>query len=126
MYLGESKIMSLSVSFYIKNKALFIRLVGEMDQECVGDLKDKLYDIIVKNDIKNIVFNLKYLDFIDSTGIGIIIGRYNQIRMRQGYIILCSINRAIERVILLSGLTRICIIKTNEEESNHFLEVVYG
>ena len=34
--------------------------------------------------IQHIVFNLKHLDFMDSSGIGIILGRYNQLKSVNG------------------------------------------
>ena len=72
-----------------------------------------MIQIIKEKNVKNIVLNLKELTFLDSTGIGIIIGRYNQLKMKGGKVLLCSINKNIERIILLSGLPRICIIKAN-------------
>ena len=118
--------MSLSVYYFMRKNSLFIRMNGEMDQESVGNLKDKLIQIIKEKKVKNIVINLKELTFLDSTGIGIIIGRYNQLKLRGGKVILCSINKNIERIILLSGLPRICIIKENEEEAQFYLEEIYG
>ena len=118
--------MSLSVKFFMRKNSMYIRMSGEMDQESVGNLKDKLIQIIKEKNVKNIVFNLKDLTFLDSTGIGIIIGRYNQLKVKQGKVILCSINRNIERIILLSGLPRICLIKQNEEEAQFYLEEIYG
>lgn len=118
--------MSLSVNFYLRDKTIIIRLIGEMDQDTVGNLRQKLIEIIEKYEIINVVFNMKSLEFMDSTGIGIIIGRYNQLRVKGGKIILCSINRNVEKIVLLSGLPRICIIKNNEEESLQYLEVMYG
>ena len=97
-----------------------------MDQDTVGNLRSKLVDLISINNVRNIVFNLGKLDFMDSTGIGIIIGRYNQLRKVGGKIVLCNVNRNIEKIILLSGLPRICIIKNNEEEAFVFLEEMYG
>ena len=117
--------MGLSVKFYIKDNNMFIRLIGEMDQENVGNLRDKLIDIIKNKNVKNIIFNMKELSFMDSTGIGIIIGRYNQLKSKNGKVFICSINRMIERIILLSGLPRICIIKENEEECMMYLRGNY-
>ena len=116
--------MSLSVNFYLRDKSIFIRLIGEMDQDTVGNLREKLIEIIEKYDIKNIVFNMKNLSFMDSTGIGIIIGRYNQLRLKGGKIIICCINRNIEKIILFSGLPRICLIKNDEEEAYNYLEEI--
>lgn len=118
--------MGLSVNFYLKNNTVFIRLIGEMDQDTVGNLRDKLIDLIKKHNIKHVVFNLGKLDFMDSTGIGIIIGRYNQLRSIGGRVVLCNISRNVEKIILLSGLPRICIIRNSEEEAFTFLEETYG
>ena len=118
--------MGLSVRFYIKRSTIFIRLIGEMDQENVGNLRDKLINLIKEKEIVNIVFNMKELEFMDSTGIGIIIGRYNQIKSKKGKVILCSINKNLERIVLLSGLPRICIVLENEEAVNKYLEDFYG
>lgn len=118
--------MGLSVNFYLKNSTMVIRLIGEMDQETVGNLRIKLTELIEEYKIKNIVFNLSKLEFMDSTGIGIIIGRYNQLRKKNGKIILCNLNKNIEKIIILSGLPRICLIKNNEEESYEYLEALYG
>ena len=114
--------MGLSVKFYIRKNNMFIRLIGEMDQENIGNLRNKLIEIIKEKNIINIVFNMKELSFMDSTGIGIIIGRYNQLKFKKGQIILCSINKTLERIVLLSGLPRICIIKENEESAQMYLE----
>ncbi len=118
--------MGLSVRFYMKKNTMYIRLIGEMDQESVGNLRDKLIELIKEKNVKNIVFNLKELTFMDSTGIGIIIGRYNQMKLKNGKVVLCSINKLVERIILFSGLPRICIIKENEEAATNFLEEIYG
>ena len=118
--------MSLSVKFFMRKNSMYIRMNGEMDQESVGNLKEKLVQIIKEKNVKNIVLNLKELTFLDSTGIGIIIGRYNQLKLKGGKVILCSINKNIERIILLSGLPRICIIKENEEAAQFYLEEIYG
>lgn len=118
--------MSLSVNFYLKNNTMIIRLIGEMDQETVGNLRIKLNELIEEHHIKNIIFNMQKLEFMDSTGIGIIIGRYNQLRKRNGKIIICNINKYVEKIVILSGLPRICLIKNNEEEACEFLEAIYG
>ena len=70
---------------------MFIRLIGEMDQENIGNLRDKLISIIKEKNVRDVVFNLKELTFMDSTGIGIIIGRYNQLKFKGGKGIASSI-----------------------------------
>lgn len=122
----EVKILSLSVKFFMRKNTMYIRFNGEMDQESVGNLKEKLSQIIKEKNVKFLVINMRELTFLDSTGIGIIIGRYNQLKLKGGKVILCSINKNLERIILLSGLPRICLIKENEQEAQLYLEETYG
>ncbi len=60
--------MSLNVNLYLRKNTLFIRLKGEMDQETCCELRVKLLEVIVKYEVVNIVFNLKELEFMDSSG----------------------------------------------------------
>lgn len=115
--------MALNVNLYLRKNTLFVRLKGEMDQDTCTELRIKLLEVIVKYDVINIVFNMKELSFMDSSGIGIIIGRYNQIRQKNGKIVLCSLNEQIEKIVILSGLPKICAVKENEESAKWYLEV---
>lgn len=108
--------MSLNVSLFIKKDSLFINLKGEMDQYTSDDLRLKLNEIIFKYHIKNLIFNMKDVTFLDSSGIGIIIGRYNQIKNDNGKIYLVELNEYLKKVVQLSGLTRICEIKDSIDQ----------
>ncbi len=116
--------MALNVNLYLRKNTLFTRLKGEMDQSTCRELRVKLLEVIVKYDVVNIVFNLKDLEFMDSSGIGIIIGRYNQLKTKGGKVILCNLNDNIEKIVVLSGLPKICIIKDSEESAKYYLEKV--
>ena len=87
-----------------------MRLKGDLDQASIESLKRKSVDIIDKYYIRNIVFNLEQVTFMDSSGIGYIIGRYTQVKNRRGKIIVCSMNTLLERIFNLSGLKRICSV----------------
>ena len=99
-----------------------MRLNGDLDQASIDSLKRRSIDIIDKYYIRNIVFNLEKVSFMDSSGIGYIIGRYTQVKNRRGRIIVCSMNSLIERIFNLSGLKRICSIVENEEQATKLLE----
>ena len=99
-----------------------MRLKGDLDQASIESLKRKSVDIIDKYYIRNIVFNLEQVTFMDSSGIGYIIGRYTQVKNRRGKIIVCSMNTLLERIFNLSGLKRICSVVENEEQATKILE----
>jgi stage II sporulation protein AA (anti-sigma F factor antagonist) len=107
----------------INDFSLYVKLEGDMDQLTSNNLRIKLNEAIVKYKIKNLVLNLKNVNFIDSSCIGVIIGRYSQIKNNGGIIYLCELNEKLYRIIQLSGLTKICVIKDTEESVRWNLEV---
>lgn len=115
--------MAVNIQMSIKKNKLFVRLSGELDQAVTEKLKIRISEIIDKYEIKFLIFNFEKLNFMDSSGIGFIIGRYSQIKKRNGKIIVCSMNHLIERIFLLSGLKKICGVASNEKEADKMVEV---
>lgn len=113
----------LNTEVFIKRNILYIRFDGELDQRNVEGLRYKIIELIEKYHIKYLVFNFEKLKFMDSSGIGFIIGRYNYLKKINGSVILCSMNDQIRRLVMLSGLARICQLRKNEEEVNKYLGV---
>lgn len=115
--------MSLSVHLFIKKDTLFIRLKGELDHHTSIELRERINILMSEYHIKNIVFNMKELGFMDSSGIGVILGRYNQVKRENGILIVCNLNNTIERIIRLSGLYKILVIAKDEEQAENYLGV---
>ncbi len=115
--------MALKVEMFIKKNTLFLRLTGELDQHNVESIKVRVAELIDKYSIKYLVLNFKKLNFMDSSGIGFIIGRYNRLKQVSGEIILCSMNENIKRIVMLSGIHKICTIKSDEDEVNKYIGV---
>ena len=124
MYLDRREKMGLSVQMAIKKNRLVIRLDGELDQSNVEELKKKVCNIIKKYSIVNLVFNFENLSFMDSTGIGFIIGRYGEIKRKGGSIVICSMNNTIKKVFNISGLKRICNVAVDEISADKILGVI--
>lgn len=115
--------MSLSVYLFIKKDTLFIRLKGELDHHTSIELRERINILMEEYAITNIVFNMKELEFMDSSGIGVILGRYNQVKRLGGVIVLCHLTATIERIVRLSGLYKIVVITKDEEQAENYLGV---
>jgi stage II sporulation protein AA (anti-sigma F factor antagonist) len=115
--------MSLSVHLFIKSDTLFIRLSGELDHHTSFQLRERINSLTEQYEIRNMVFNLKQLTFMDSSGIGVMLGRYNQVKRNQGVLVVCDLNNIIERIIKLSGLYKILVITKDEEQAQNYLGV---
>lgn len=115
--------MSLRIDMESIGDVLIVRLDGELDHHTADQLRGQMEKEINKGNALHVLLSLKNLHFMDSSGLGVILGRYKQITARGGDMIVCSINPVIYRLFELSGLFKIMKIKESEEEALHILGV---
>ncbi|MCR8642360.1 anti-sigma F factor antagonist [Paenibacillus sp. N1-5-1-14] len=115
--------MSLQIEFEQNRRALIVRLKGELDHHTASAVKSRMEEAITKGDVKHLVLSLKDLSFMDSSGLGVILGRYKQITASGGKMVVCDTNAAVYRLFELSGLFKIVAIQDNERAALSSLEV---
>ena len=63
-----------------------------------------------------IIFDMRDTTFIDSSGIGFLLGRYTQVQRYKGKVVLYGVNKPISKLLRLSGMYSIMQIVDREEE----------
>ncbi|WP_062356155.1 anti-sigma F factor antagonist [Bacillus kwashiorkori] len=109
--------MSLKVDLEMKQQILCVRLIGELDHHTSEQVRNEVSELIEKHSIRHLVLNLEQLTFMDSSGLGVILGRYKQIKQKNGEMIVCAISPAIERLFTMSGLFKIIRFESNERNA---------
>lgn len=94
----------MEVAFKRKNKTLIIRVSGEIDHHTSAELRHQAENILMETGGRNIIFDFEQVTFMDSSGIGMIIGRYKQLQAIGGRIAVACANEKIEEIIRLSGV----------------------
>lgn len=107
--------MGLSTKFVIKEDVLIVRLTGELDHHEAEILRNKWKGMMYENPIKHVIVNLESVTFMDSSGLGVILGRYKEVLQLGGEMIVCSITPSIERLFDMSGMFKIIRSEANEE-----------
>ncbi|MGC4376425.1 anti-sigma F factor antagonist [Fictibacillus sp. Mic-4] len=107
--------MSLHIDMEIKDNVLCIRLEGELDHHTADLLRNKVNETLEESAIRHIVLNLEGLDFMDSSGLGVILGRYKQIKSQNGEMVVCAISPSVKRLFEMSGLFKIVRLEENEK-----------
>ena len=115
----------MKAQIFIRRHTLYVRLNGELDSSVANSLRIKISELIDNYNIRFLVLNCEKLSFMDSSGIGFIIGRFNQLKDKNGKIFMCNLDDVIKRIVKLSGISRIVSIKETEEDVNNYLEVNY-
>ena len=90
-----------------KADELHVKLLGELDESCSGYVRAAIDSLIDDGGIKRLVIDMSELSFMDSTGIGVLIGRYKRLKPRGIPIFLRAPNPAVDRVLGLSGIYEI-------------------
>lgn len=116
--------MSLQMELEHGRKALIVRLKGELDHHTADVVKSRMEDAIVSGDVRNVVLSLRDLSFMDSSGLGVILGRYKQITAKGGKMVVCDVSPAVYRLFELSGLFKIVSVQENEKSAISSLEAV--
>ncbi|NLK99147.1 MAG: anti-sigma F factor antagonist [Clostridiales bacterium] len=94
-------------SYEIRQRCLIIRLNDELDHHNAVQIREKADRLIERNNIKHIIFDFSGSGFMDSAGIGVIMGRYKKVIFIGGSIAVASVNSAVDRIFRLSGLYKI-------------------
>lgn len=107
--------MSLHTTIKHHRNIVIAELQGELDHHTAETVRQELDEALMKASAKYLIVNAKNLDFMDSSGIGVIIGRYKLIKAKQGKMLICNMNETISKLLELSGIFK--IIDTFEDES---------
>ncbi len=86
---------------------LVVKLYGEIDQHCTEEIRGEIdRELDIKN-ITALIIDLGNVEFMDSSGLGLIMGRYRKIRERGGRIMLVRPTPRVDKVLELSGIKRL-------------------
>ena len=87
---------------------LIARLTGELDQHSAEGVRKELDRLISDPKVERIVFDLNDLEFMDSAGIGVILGRYRRISRRGGSFCVVNARGGVEKLLRISGVYSLC------------------
>lgn len=86
---------------------LIISMQGELD-ECSSDLVRSNIDRAISiNKFKAVIFDMENLTFMDSTGIGVLLGRYKLLKRSNVPVYIKNCNKHIDRILSMSGIYNI-------------------
>ena len=87
--------------------ALVVKLYGEIDQHCVSEIRDDIDRQIAIRNINSLIVDLGGVEFMDSSGIGMIMGRNKNMVSRGGKMMLVRPQPQVDKVLELSGIKKL-------------------
>lgn len=106
----------MQVTLINKHNILIASLEGELDHHSAESIRSEIDRAIVSGHVKHLIFDMSRLSFMDSSGIGLVIGRYKTMRSLGGRVALVALGR-MERIVKMAGLTRLISVYNTIEEA---------
>lgn len=102
------------MEYQIQDNSLTVYLPAEVDHCNAEIVRKKTDSLIERNHIKYIIFDFRNTSFMDSSGIGVIMGRYKLVCLLGGGVWAAHANERIRKILKMSGVAK--LIQTLEEE----------
>jgi stage II sporulation protein AA (anti-sigma F factor antagonist) len=125
--MANDRIKKKEEKYMIKENKLFlhtmnedvleIKLLGEIDHHSAVGVRKDIDELIFQNRPSRTVLDLSQISFMDSSGLGLIMGRYSLMKELSGSLILRAPTEAVMKILKLAGMER--MIKIEEEKKNY-------
>lgn len=94
----------MEIKYRNYNNVLYVMLDGELDEHSAKTASKQLDEIFLSTISKQIIIDLSELKFMDSTGIGVLIGRYKKMKDKGVSIFITNPSYHAEKIFKLTGL----------------------
>ena len=103
------------MTIFCSKRNLVVKAEGEIDHHSAEEIRQKVDKEYKKNNSKNIVFDFSSVTFMDSSGVGMLIGRLKRAQNYGGTVCVCAISPEARRVFDISGLYKIIRVYDDAE-----------
>ena len=108
----------MEVKYYSQDKLLIFKITEEIDECKVKDIRRRADYEIERFMPKRVVFDFDRVTFMDSSGIGMVIGRYKQTAMLGGKMELANLTESVRKIFAMSGVLKLIPeVKISEENA---------
>ncbi len=97
----------------IEDRNLIIHVGREVDHMEAEKIRHDFEECYLKGNIKNVIFDMSEVEFMDSSGIGMIIGKYMKVRYVGGKVFVTGVSDNIDRILKMSGIYKIVSKRDN-------------
>jgi anti-sigma B factor antagonist len=98
--------VDLSLSAFDLAGAKVVTVVGEIDVYTAPRLREKLSELVEAGHYR-IVVDLEGVDFLDSTGLGVLVGGLKRVRAHEGSLTLVCTNERLLKIFRITGLAKV-------------------
>ncbi|MFT5874326.1 MAG: stage II sporulation protein AA (anti-sigma F factor antagonist) [Clostridium sp.] len=96
---------------------LVVYMSGELDHHSAEEVRNIIDDRLDRDRYNKLIMDFSEVSFMDSSGIGVVIGRYRKLHMKNGKVCVTNIKSSVKRVFDLSGMFKIIMAYDDVEQA---------
>ncbi len=90
-----------------KDGKMICCLAGEIDHHSIASVRNSIDRLIDTNRPKVLILDLSEIAFMDSSGLGLVLGRYRKMKESGGELFLCNTSERTMKILKMAGVDRI-------------------
>ncbi len=98
-------------------RTLAVAIAGELDHHNAAGLRESMDNELLTGGANNLIIDLSRLELMDSSGIGLIMGRYKLVNSLGGKLCVSGASPSVNKVIELSGLDKLILLCKSSGEA---------
>lgn len=100
----------MEITLIAKRRMVVARLQGEIDHHAAGEIRNEVERELKRTGAVNVAFDFGNVTFMDSSGIGMLIGRYKTVSALGGSLIIVDASDRILRMLQMAGINRLAVV----------------
>ena len=96
------------------NGILILKIHGDIDHHSAKTLREEIDSHIYLYRASTVLLDLSEIDFMDSSGLGLILGRYTKIKELGGKLVITDPNPGVMKILELAGTQKLISVKYTE------------
>ena len=111
----------MECEYQIKGTTLRIFLPQELDHHVSARLREEADLMVETHFIRTIIFDFSGTDWMDSSGIGVILGRYKNMKLSGGHVYAVHLNERMKKIFAMSGMEHLM-----EEQGENWMQIAFA
>lgn len=101
----------MSVKICVSQDTVFAYLLGDIDHHSAKEMREKIDSAVQRVQAKSLTIDFSDVQFMDSSGIGLIMGRYRLIQSYKGSLSVLNASDRIKKILCLAGMDKLAEIE---------------
>ncbi len=99
--------MENGTNYKVRGSVLYVQMPGEVDHHSSREMKEEILRVRKSRPVSSLVFDFSGTEFMDSAGIGMLLGRYKEMAAAGGSVYVRNTGPRVAKILEMSGIYRI-------------------